>query len=254
MAFWTDSGFEPKQNFKWKIVLNGLKAISFYATSVTKPNFQVKTKKFKLINIEETFPSNVTWSPVKITFIDSVDNYALESILNTFDLSGLEVDKNAIAHKGVSKWKPGAGISFLEIHALNNNGKTIEKWILYNAVPTQLEMSNLDYKSDDLSTYSLTLQYDWATVNEPIGSEDSQNNKTREQVKEEREATNPTPTNSSMTTDSDGKKQDDHTSIAALASPENFAGQTPLEDGSFSGLGDRTLYKKEAPIPDNLNP
>lgn len=163
MAFWTDIDFEPKQNFKWRVLLDGNEDSSFYAVSVTKPNFQVQTKKFKNINIEENFPSNVVWSPVQITFIDSTDNTLLNQIKSSFSSHDLDLGKSKLNYYGYAR-KKFFGITTIEV--LNNEGNKVEVWTLENAIPTQLEMTELNYRNDELSTYKLTLQYDWATVNQ----------------------------------------------------------------------------------------
>lgn len=202
MAFWTDSNFEPKQNFKWKIFFDGDRELAFYATSVTKPNFQVQTKKFKLINVEENFPTNVSWSPVKITFIDSVNNYALQKIIQTFETHNLQIENLPTEYRGMSR-ADSMGIERLWIQTLNNKGNPVEEWVLYNVIPSQLEMANLDYKSDDLSTYSLTLHYDWATVNQKTETskppeEENENEKARKKIDEQTQKYPSIPTNIGM--------------------------------------------------------
>lgn len=178
MAFWTDSDFEPKQNFKWRVVLDGNEDSSFYAVSVTKPNFQVQTKKFKLINIEENYPANVVWSPIQITFIDSTDNALLNQIKSSFSSHDLDLGKSKLDYFGYAR-KKSLGITTIEV--LNNEGNKVEVWTLENSIPTQLEMADLNYRNDDLSTYKLTLQYDWATLNtveDLEGKEKSEDEKT----------------------------------------------------------------------------
>lgn len=165
MAFWTElkkSDFEPKQNFKWRVLLNANEDSLFYAVSVTKPNFQVQTKKFKLVNVEENHPANVVWSPVQITFIDSTDNALLNQIKSSFFSHDLDLQKGNLNYYGYARKNKFGSVT---IETLNNEGNKVEVWTLENPIPTQLEMAELNYRNDDLSTYKLTLQYDWATVN-----------------------------------------------------------------------------------------
>jgi hypothetical protein len=71
--FWTDSSFEPKQSFKFKLILSFgneqnqvLEIPYYYVVSVDKPSFTVGQRTGKLLNEERKFPTNVTWSPVRI--------------------------------------------------------------------------------------------------------------------------------------------------------------------------------------------
>jgi len=159
VTFWTDAKFEPKQNFKWRVVLGEDSDTDFYATSVTKPNFQVQTKKFKNINIEENFPSNVVWSPIQVTFIDNIDNIILNTISFSFDWHGLWLADGPQEYSGYER---GRKFQDLKIEMLDNSKNVIERWNLVNAIPERLEMANLDYKNDDLHTYKITFVYDWA--------------------------------------------------------------------------------------------
>ena len=174
---WTDAKkIEPKQNFKWIVnFLNYNSKVSILASSVTKPNFKVQTKKFKNINIEKTFTGDVSWSPIQITFVDNTQNDALAYIANSFKRHGLDLNQKMINYNGYSRTekihnendtKSGGFDMVVELKMLDNSGKIVEKWVLSNPIPSQMEMSPLDYKNDDLSTYKITIEYDWAYLSE----------------------------------------------------------------------------------------
>ena len=43
----------------------------------------------------------------------------------------------------------------------------LEKWILNNPFLTNVDFGNLSYSSDDLVNISMTIKYDWATLELP---------------------------------------------------------------------------------------
>ena len=49
------------------------------------------------------------------------------------------------------------------VEQLDADGLVVESWSLYNPLIEKLEQDGLDYAKDDLSTYALTIRYDWAT-------------------------------------------------------------------------------------------
>lgn len=158
--FWTAHDFEPKQNFRWQVEL-GIEEHKFYATSATKPNFEIETKKFRNLNIKENYFGNVTWSPIIIEFVDSQHNPVLQLIRTYFDMHGFHLDSSLSEYHGFTR-NDLDSYMVLELKALDSRQIEIEHWKLENCVPIKLEMSPFNYKSEDLSTYKLTIEYEWA--------------------------------------------------------------------------------------------
>lgn len=159
---WTDHKFEPKQNFKWLIDL-GYEQTSFLVTSAAKPNFEVQTKKFRNLNIEENYFGNVVWAPITIEFIDTVENDTLLSIKNYFLSHGFNLGSSLTEYEGFAKKDLNDPMK-IHLKGLDSEGKIIEHWVLQNCVPQKLEMSPFQYSNEDLSKYKLTIAYEWAYI------------------------------------------------------------------------------------------
>ena len=54
----------------------------------------------------------------------------------------------------------------VKIEQLDSTGTPIEVWTLYNPQISRFNASELNYESDALSTYTLTIDYDWANLSE----------------------------------------------------------------------------------------
>jgi len=57
---------------------------------------------------------------------------------------------------------PGPPVNEIKINELDEFGNTIETWTLVNPLIKSVKFSTLDYSSDDVSTVSVTLAYDYA--------------------------------------------------------------------------------------------
>lgn len=181
--FWTDSSFEPKQSFKFKLILSfgneqnqALEIPYYYVVSVDKPSFTVGQRTGKLLNEERKFPTNVTWSPVRIVCIDTVDNLLL-SYLSTFlnkenDQNSFRIDEWGGLSFQKSPTKTAIKLDQVVIQQLKNEdsflqgGSTqnIEEWTLHNPWIAIFESSKVSYSNESLNTYTFIITYDWATL------------------------------------------------------------------------------------------
>jgi len=189
MSFWTDNNFEPKRAMRFKVgIIYGRDESPvdfFYVKDVTKPTFDVTVTPHKVAGREFKFPGSVKWNSVKATFVDDVSNTVLDKIVKTIAdsnypdiLSGAA--KSFVADKSpkfMSKklmtsklTTPGAAAASVQgteltmvIEQLDAEGLTVESWSLYNPIIEKFEQDGLDYAKEELSTYSLTISYDWAS-------------------------------------------------------------------------------------------
>jgi hypothetical protein len=220
--FWTDSSFEPKQSFKFKLILSFgneqnqvLEIPYYYVVSVDKPSFTVGQRTGKLLNEERKFPTNVTWSPVRIVCIDTVDNLLL-SYLSTFlnkenDQNSFRIDEWGALSFQKSPTKTAIKLDQVVIQQLKNEdsflqgGSTqnIEEWTLHEPWIATFDSSQVSYSNESLNTYTFTIIYDWATLelNGVIPGEQQVANRTTPAAERAAEATGvrqqgrPTPLN-----------------------------------------------------------
>lgn len=196
MTFWTNSGFEPKRAFRFKVTIAGVEP--FYVKKITKPKFTLQEAEHKFLNRSYFFPGHVTWDPVTVTFVDdtsglvmsqlthvlSVSNYG--DIKNEGDQSGLGADKKtfrtvqkqaivAATKDGLTGSKPAAksdtGTGDGQIITIEQIDSTdlivVEKIELYNAWLKSITPTELSYDSEDLSSYDMEIRYDWASITGP---------------------------------------------------------------------------------------
>lgn len=169
MTFWTNSGFEPKQDFKWQVTVETQSGTlpSFYAKSVKKPSFSVNMKTYKLVNREIRQPQNLIWEPIDVVFIDTVDSPILKFVKDYLEKTEYTNIKEAsLQNNTTSKEGSNSFLTNVTIEQYDSTGVVVEKWTLYRPQISKFGTSELNYENDSLSTYTLTIDYDWANVSE----------------------------------------------------------------------------------------
>ena len=169
MTFWTNSGFEPKQDFKWQVNIEyeGGNLPSFYAKTAKKPSFSVNMKSYKLVNREIRQPQNLTWEPIDVVFIDTIDSKITKFVkeyLQKTDYTNIQ--QASLTNTTTSKAGSNTFLKSVVIKQVDSTDKPVEVWTLYNPQISRFSASELNYESDALSTYTLTIDYDWANVSE----------------------------------------------------------------------------------------
>lgn len=192
MSFWTDNNFEPKRAMRFKVSIGYGSQESpvpyFFVKDFAKPTFDITVTPHKVAGREFNFPGSIKWNAVKATFVDDVGNTVLRRIVETIagsnytDILG-GTDFKAAGQAGsaavrfISKAKMTTKLSSpltdqpkingtavpMVVEQLDANGLIVESWTMYNPIISKLELDTLDYGKEDLSTYSLTINYDWAS-------------------------------------------------------------------------------------------
>ena len=186
-TFWTTdyngSGVtNPKRAFRFKITVGAFSDtaigsdlgtnVVFWAKTADKPTYTLGETTHNYLNHTFKFPGRVTWNDISITMVDPGGEkgvaFALTKILNE---SGYVVPTDASQFQTISKTKAVGGLGEVLCQQLDDEGAVLESWTLNNSFIADVSFGNLDYGSDDLTEYSMTIRYDWATYNEGMGSE-----------------------------------------------------------------------------------
>ena len=181
MPFWTDTNAinNPKRSFRFKVQFSTSGAFSdasdlgsttdfYWAKTAQKPSFTVGAAEHSYLNHTFKFPGRITWSDVQITMVDPGGDegvaYALAKLLKD---SGYSVPQKTGDLTTISKSKAVGGVGgavSIKIVQLDDEGLAVEEWTLFNAFIVEANFGQLDYSSEELTEYSMTLKYDWAQL------------------------------------------------------------------------------------------
>ena len=173
MPFWSSGQVEPKRQFRFKVGIGNMPdGAEFYARSATKPTFTVSNSEHKFLNHTFYYPGKVTWNTVTISMVDPVSPDATGNLLNVLRESGYNVPSNtaeAGAFSTIGKANSTAALGRVSIRALDENGDTLEEWVLNNPFIVGISLNDYTYEGEDLSTVDVELRYDWASYIIPEG-------------------------------------------------------------------------------------
>jgi hypothetical protein len=150
--------FEPVLQYRYSIV--GTRYITDpvtnYCKSVTLPTVNNNEFKFKYSNGFLNAKGITEWDDVTIELYNDSANGSISQIY-----SWLSVHRDIDTHMELFKDDYS---EILTIEVLNPKQETIQKWKLYNAYILNAEFGNMDWSSSDPNIITLTIRYDWATL------------------------------------------------------------------------------------------
>lgn len=161
MTFWTQPNASPTRQFRFMISVGN--EDWWWASSCSKPSYEVSTEEYKLINHKFKYPGVVTWNDVNITIVDTgIKSIRLYNLLLD---SGYYISEDP-EFDGVNKKMSIDTIGQVQIKQLKDDGNPIETWTLKNAFIKSVNFGQLDYSSDELVKLELVISYDYATLNQ----------------------------------------------------------------------------------------
>ena len=182
MSFWTENYSSegvnnPKRNFRFTVQFTNMDnltgyegSVLFYAKTADKPSFTLGETSHNFLNHTFKFPGRVTWNDITIAMVDPGPNTGADdgggvgaALTKLLSASGYGIPESATAdYTTISKTKAVSGLGDVIITQIDSDGASLESWTLHNAFVSDVQYGTLDYSSDDLTEYSITLRYDWA--------------------------------------------------------------------------------------------
>tara|TARA_R110000824_G_scaffold134691_1_gene297686 strand:+ start:2831 stop:3385 length:555 start_codon:yes stop_codon:yes gene_type:complete len=171
MSFWADNRVEPKRGFRFLMEIlppQGLEKIASYVVKTAKkPTFQMDgTAEVKYLQHTFKYPGRITWQPVDITILDPASPDSAAIMMNILSAAGYNApDSEANALESISKNKAvEQAMGTIYLRQIDAEGLDIEEWKLHNAFLTNVDFGSVGYDTDDLVEYTLTVDYDFATL------------------------------------------------------------------------------------------
>ena len=139
----------------------------YYIVSCDKPSFEIGEVKYRLLNEEKKYPTNITWSNVSITFVETTDNVALNTLYKSMGVPQIRI-KEAICGTNVNSAEkptaPAGDDRAFVIQVLNSEGDVKEVWTLNNWWVKNISQDSSDYGSESISKIRAIIAYDWAEL------------------------------------------------------------------------------------------
>ena len=175
MPFWSQNFGQdttlkdPKRRHRFTVQFQGINAaqggaLLWYAKTAAKPSFTIASSEHKYLNHTFYYPGSVTWNTISVTMVDPVDPDVTATLSDIIVGSGYSPPNDANSLGTMSKAKAAGALGRVIITQIDSNGSPLETWTLWNAFIMSVKQDDLDYTSDDLSTTTVELRFDWARV------------------------------------------------------------------------------------------
>ena len=145
----------------------------WFAKKVSRPNFTIEQTEHMFLNHTFYYPTRTKWDPVTLTLVDPVNPDAINQLLQIIKFSGYDPSALNLAQRGTTTTKAAsvAQLNSVVIKMINGqNTEILEEWTLHSPFITKVNMSELDYSNDDLSSIDIEFRYDWASCKIPSGN------------------------------------------------------------------------------------
>jgi len=185
--FWDSPAVEPKRNFRFVVSISNFDNIKWLVKSVDKPKFEVSSTPHQYINHTFSYPGRVTWSPISLTLVDPVSPTDTSATVMSFlRLAGYEVPAggaSVAANAAATNLTKGSMVGVLGDVTISQLGippnfdlttpplqRIVDQWRLINPfIQGSVDFGSLDYGSEEFTTVSMTLQYDFAYMTKAGG-------------------------------------------------------------------------------------
>jgi hypothetical protein len=166
MAFWTDATLQdPKRGYRFLVDLGRMpNGATWYAKSVKKPSFSINAIEHKFLNHTFYYPGRLTWEQVTVTLVDPVTPDAAANTAAIIRAGGYTPPITVNDTTTISKMSSVAALNSVIITQIDSVGNSLETWRLENPWIANVEFGELSYDSDELTTITLTIRYDWAAL------------------------------------------------------------------------------------------
>ncbi len=176
MAFWSEATLDPKRQYKFKVTfgylnVNGNES-TFLAQYADRPVYAISDgTKVHYLDKEFAFPGKITWTPIKIRFVDAVGPQTVNVSQRTYtylaNAGYLNPEQSGplttpAEMKTISKSKAVNSVLNVTVEVLNSEGSPVDKWTLRNAFVQTVSLNPLDYSAEGILTAEYTFRYDWA--------------------------------------------------------------------------------------------
>jgi len=184
--FWTDSllgrdRLDPKRAYRFIVELNNYDSgATWYAKSVTKPSISVTDTAHTYLNHKFYYPGRVEWSEISVELVDPVSPDAAAETFAILESAGYHIPTSTVQEAGdlttMSKTRAVNALGGVTIKQVDSDGVALETWTLVNPFIKSVNLGDLSYENDALTSISLGIRYDYAhcqtrTAASPTGDE-----------------------------------------------------------------------------------
>jgi hypothetical protein len=185
--FWNNAQIEPKRNFRFIARIGNFPNMDWIVQTVDKPKFEISNHEHKYLNHTFNYPGRLKWQPISLTLVDPVSPVDTAATVMSFArIAGYDTpsgDANSAQNSSATNMTKARAVGALGDVTISQLGtppnfdpsqdhmeRIVDQWSLVNAfVQGTVDFGKLDYNSEELTTLSMTLMYDYAYMSKAGG-------------------------------------------------------------------------------------
>jgi hypothetical protein len=175
MAFWDQKSLEPKRKHRWLAYFHNAGLAPYAVKIASKPSFTVNESEHSYFGHKFYYPGMLVWNEISMTLVDPVGtDDASNKIMNIIERAGYktpdkqDLDNTSRLHsmsKAGAVDALGPTLQLEQVQATKGpKNERAEMWNLFNPWIKDVKFGDLDYSSTDLVEITMTIRYDWATL------------------------------------------------------------------------------------------
>lgn len=149
--------YEPLRKNRWVFRFpSDLGIQEWWLSSASRPRINQNETEIQFLNTSTWVIGRYLWDTIDLTFRDPIGPSASQAIMEWIRLHSESVTGRQGYAAGYKR--------DIELEMLDPTGVVVQKWILKNAMLTNVNFGDLSYSSDDLAEITATVRMDYAIL------------------------------------------------------------------------------------------
>ena len=149
------TAFEPKMKNRFVLYMDGVP--SYLVKKVARPTIKQDAKPLDHINVQRYVKGKTTWGTMAMELYDPIVPSGAQAIMEWVRLH----HESVTGRDGYLEFYK----KDLTLNVLGPVGDKVEEWIIKGAQITEVNFGELDWSTDEVMSFTLTIQPDYCVLN-----------------------------------------------------------------------------------------
>jgi hypothetical protein len=149
------TAFEPKMKNRFVLYMDGIP--SYIVKKAKRPSLTQESKALDHINVQRYVKGKTKWDAMELTLYDPIVPSGAQAVMEWVRLH----HESVTGRDGYLEFYK----KDLTLNVLGPVGDKVEEWIIKGAQITKVDFGELDWATDDVMEFSMTIQPDYCVLN-----------------------------------------------------------------------------------------
>lgn len=149
------TAFEPKMKNRFILYMDGVP--SYIVKKLARPKYTAEAKKVDHINTQRYVKGKSIWGPIQMELYDPIVPSGAQAVMEWVRLH----HESVTGRDGYLEFYK----KDLTLNIIGPVGDKVEEWILKGSQITEVNFGDMDWATDDVMTFQLTIQPDYCVLN-----------------------------------------------------------------------------------------